>query len=105
MSKPTLVIASLALAAAATLLPAPADDALAQGARQRRGGYGSVTACSRYGRGCVTGRVRMGAVEEEVQLPGGTWIGCRRDCRETLREEAVDFWETQRERRGNDNWR
>ena len=105
MSKATVMLAGLALAAAATLLPVSADEASAQGAKQRRGGYGWVTACSRYGRGCLSARVRRGAVEDEVQLPGGTWIGCRMDCRETLREEAVDFWETQRERRGGDNWR
>lgn len=105
MSKASVMLAGLALAAGATLLAASPDDAQAQGAKQRRGGYGTVTACSRYGRGCITARVRWGAVEDEVQLPGGTWIGCRSDCRETLREEAVDFWETQRERRGGDNWR
>ena len=26
-------------------------------------------------------------------MPGGTWIGCRRSCSETLRVESVDFWE------------
>ena len=41
---------------------------------------------------------RRGRVEREVRLPGGTWIGCKLDCRETLREESVDFFETLRER-------
>ena len=27
-------------------------------------------------------------------MPGGTWIGCERNCGETLRRETVDFWET-----------
>ena len=31
-------------------------------------------------------------------MPGGTWIGCKLDCRETLREEAIDFFETLNER-------
>jgi hypothetical protein len=31
-------------------------------------------------------------------MPGGTWIPCKQDCRETLREETVDFWETINER-------
>lgn len=98
-----LIVPTLAAAAmiAVSIAPVPAD---AQGARkQRRGSYGTVTACSRYGRGCVTGPVRRGAVEDEVRMPGGTWIGCRGDCRETLREETVDYWETLRERRG-DSW-
>jgi hypothetical protein len=30
-------------------------------------------------------------------MPGGTWIECRTDCRHALRQETVDFWETQRE--------
>jgi hypothetical protein len=64
----------------------------------------SVTACSRYGRGCVTGAVRVGRFDREVRLPGGSWIGCKRDCRETLREETVDFWETLRDR-APDNFR
>lgn len=64
----------------------------------------SVTACSRYGKGCVTGAVRPGRFDREVRLPGGSWIGCKRDCRETLREETVDFWETLRDR-APDNFR
>ena len=65
---------------------------------------GHVTACSRYGRGCVTGAVRPGRFDREVRLPGGSWIGCKRDCRETLREETIDFWETLRDRTP-DGWR
>jgi hypothetical protein len=29
-------------------------------------------------------------------MPGGTWIGCKGSCRDTLRDETVDFWEIQR---------
>ena len=68
-------------------------------AQARRGNSSdSVTACSRYGKGCVTGAVRQGRFEQEVRMPGGTWIGCKRDCRETLREETLDFFETLRDR-------
>lgn len=77
--------------ATAALLPSPGD------ARPSRGN-GSVTVCSLYGKGCVTGAVRPGRFDSEVRLPGGTWIGCKRDCKQTLREESVDFFETLRER-------
>ena len=80
------------LASAAVLLPAAAE---AQ--RERDTGNG-VTTCSRYGKGCLSAPTRRGRVEREVRLPGGTWIGCKMDCRETLREESIDFFETLRER-------
>lgn len=66
--------------------------------RPQHGAAGTVVACSTYGHGCVRGAVRQGRVEQEVQMPGGTWIGCKRDCRQTLREEALDFFETLRDR-------
>lgn len=31
----------------------------------------------------------------EVQLPGGTWIDCRRDCATTIKAEYTEFWDTQ----------
>ncbi len=52
-----------------------------------------VVAESRYGNGSVSGPVRQGRHGLEVRLPGGTWVGCRRSCSETLRVETVDFWE------------
>ena len=64
----------------------------------RRGGEGSVTSCSRYGNGCLTVPVRHGRNGLEYRSPGGNWIECRLDCREALREDKVDFWETLRER-------
>jgi|LNFM01.1.fsa_nt_gb hypothetical protein len=67
-------------------------------ARPRQGGGGSVVACSHYGKGCVSGPVRRGPVGLEVRMPGGTWIGCKRNCARTLREEALDFFETLNER-------
>lgn len=60
------------------------------------GGYdgdGFTVAESRHGNGKVSGPVRLGRDGYEVRLPGGTWIGCRRSCSETLRVETVDLWE------------
>lgn len=62
------------------------------------GDYGRVTECSRYGNGCYTAPVRRGRFGPEMRLKGGTWIDCKGSCKDTLREETVDFWETQRER-------
>lgn len=59
---------------------------------------GGVVACSHYGRGCIRGPVRDGAVERQVRMPGGTWIGCKSSCSRTLREEALDYFETLRDR-------
>jgi hypothetical protein len=84
---------ALALAAGA-LVAIPAAEAA------RRDDGGSVTGCSRYGRGCVSGPTRRGRYEREVRLPGGTWYGCRGDCRDTLRSETVDFWDEHQRREG-----
>jgi hypothetical protein len=86
---PTAVLISAALSAAA-------DPAQAQ---RRRGpapsDYGYVTAESRYGTATVTAPVRYGPHGRlEVRLPGGTWIECGRSCRDTLRRETVDFWQS-----------
>jgi hypothetical protein len=71
-----------------------AGPALAEaGWRNQRGDGGGVVAESRYGNGSVSGAVRDGRHGPEVRLPGGTWVGCRRSCSETLRVETVDFWE------------
>ena len=59
-----------------------------------------VTSCSRYGNGCASAPVRAGRFGIEMRLKGGTWIDCKSDCRQTLREETVDFWDTQREKNG-----
>jgi hypothetical protein len=75
-----------------TTVTEPAD------ARPRQDSAGSVVACSHYGKGCVRGQVRRGPVGLEVRMPGGTWIGCKRNCSRTLREEALDFFETLNER-------
>lgn len=54
---------------------------------------GVVWAESRHGNGSVSGPVRIARAGYEVRLPGGTWVGCRRNCAETLRVEALDMWE------------
>jgi|LNFM01.1.fsa_nt_gb hypothetical protein len=59
---------------------------------------GEVTVCSRYGGRCISGLVRDGRKQREVRMPGGTWIGCKKSCHRTLREEALDFFETLNER-------
>jgi hypothetical protein len=59
---------------------------------------GVITVCSLYGKGCVSALTRPGRFDRKVRLPGGVWIGCKRDCRQTLREESVDFFETLNER-------
>lgn len=57
----------------------------------------SIVACSRYGHGCYTAPVRKGRWGPEVRLSNGRWLDCAHDCHMALREETVDFWETQRE--------
>ena len=87
---------------AAMLSAAGLDMASAQG-YGRDGGYGRrappqvrmVVAESRFGNGTVRGAVRQTSLGNQVQLPGGSWIYCRRSCSETLRAETVDFWEAQ----------
>ena len=78
-----------ALVSLAALLALPA---LAEAGWRKDYGDGAV-AESRYGNGAVSGPVREGRNGLEVRLPGGTWVGCRRSCSETLRVETVDFWE------------
>lgn len=80
-------------------LMSPAD---AQSRRKSRGGEGVVKACSIYGNGCTTAPVRAGRNDYEFRLPGGTWVSCKQSCKDTLRRETVDFWETQRENSGSD---
>lgn len=76
-------------------LGATTGAASAQGRYHGQGDRGYVVAESWYGKGTVSGPVRPGRHGWQVRLPGGTWIDCRRSCRETLRQETVDFWESQ----------
>lgn len=80
---PRLLLAGAALCAAA--LPS-------QAGTRRAGEPAVVVAESRHGNGTVSGPVRRVANGYEVRLPGGTWVGCRTSCAETLRVETVDFW-------------
>lgn len=86
------MLATPCLALAAMIFSHAAD------AQRRDRNSPTVTACSRYGNGCVTGPTRPSRFDREVRMPGGTWIACKLDCRETLREETVDFFDTIRER-------
>ena len=84
-----LKAAMAAATVAAFLLPAAAD------ARPRRAyDAETVTVDSHFGNGSVTGAVRPGRSGWEVQLPSGSWVGCRRSCEETLRVQTVDLFET-----------
>ncbi len=84
----------LALAGFAAILPLTH----AADARKRSSEVGRVVACSRYGNGCYQAPVKPGRYGLQMRLKGGTWIDCRGDCRETLREETIDFWETQNDK-------
>ncbi len=84
-------------AIAATLVVSA--DAEAQNRYGRRhngdGIVGYVHAESRYGSATVSGPVRHNTAGRlEVRMPGGTWIECGRSCRDTLRRETVDFWQS-----------
>lgn len=84
-------IALAALTAAmSAVMPTDAE------ARSRRAydGVDMVTVDSRHGNGSVSGAVRPGRKGWEVQLPSGSWVGCRRSCEETLRVQTVDLFET-----------
>lgn len=84
-------VGTIAAAALATLCCSLSAQAQGYGPGGR-GGY--VHAESRFGHGSVSGPVRDTARGPQVRLPGGSWIYCRATCRDTLREETVDFWET-----------
>ena len=92
------LVVLLTAAAAVGLLSSVAD---AQPRRGRIIGY--VTAESFYGVQTISGPVRISPKGRlEVGLPGGTWIECRMSCRNTLRQETVDFWQHRDYRRGAD---
>jgi hypothetical protein len=94
MFRTTLAASALALAGGLAVTAASVETADAQ---SRRGVVGYVETCSQYGNGCTSAPVRRGRNGYEYRLPGGTWIECRQNCRSALREDSVDFWETQRE--------
>ncbi len=67
----------------------------AEAKKPRKASPDTVTACSRYGSDCYTARAVQSRVGPKLVLRGGTVIDCIGDCRDTLREKTVDFWETQ----------
>jgi hypothetical protein len=79
----------------AALLGAVVAGATEASASRWRGGpeKSYVTAYSRFGNGSVSGPVRPTSMGYQVRLPGGTWIGCRTSCSETLRVQTVDIFE------------
>jgi hypothetical protein len=86
-----------ALTAAIGALMQATPEALAASAN-RKDGYGSVTAHSRYGNPSRTAPVRRGRFGPEVDLGNNTWVHCEAgDCAYTLRRQKIDFWETIRE--------
>lgn len=87
---PIRVLSAVALAAMSLMVSAAVE------ARSRRAyePVEAVTVESQHGNGWVTGAVRPGRNGWEVQLPGGSWVGCRRSCEETLRVQTVDLFET-----------
>ena len=92
MRAPLALLLFAALPVAVSVTASPAD---ATGLRRepREPRFGTVTAESRYSAATITAPVRVSAQgRREVQLPGGTWIECRRSCANTLRQETIDFW-------------
>ncbi len=83
------VTALIALTAVTYALPADA------GWRRDRSESDVAFANSRFGNGSVSGAVRAARHGYEVQLPSGSWEGCRTSCSETLRVTTVDLYETQ----------
>lgn len=98
-----LVLAGAGALALTIVAALPADAASKRKkAKQARPLPATVTAVSRSNLQTVTAPVRRGRWGQEVRLPGGSWIDCKGDCRETLREETVDFWERQEQRGDRD---
>ncbi|MCU0955632.1 MAG: hypothetical protein MUC37_13790 [Hyphomicrobium sp.] len=80
--------AAIVLVLAGTVLVPPVA-AVAAGDR------GKVTACSRFGNGCVTAQVRQTPKGPQYRGEAGDWVWCGYSCEETLRVRTVDFWEQQ----------
>jgi hypothetical protein len=89
-----LLVAATGLAIVAIAAPGHAQ-------RKRDRDQGTVKVCSTYGNGCTSAPIRRAANDYEFRMPGGTWFPCRQSCKDTLRREVLDFWETQRENAGD----
>ena len=86
---------------AAIAMSATHADARPRQHDERQRGYGTVTGQSRYGNPSLTVPVRRGRFGPEIDLGRGTWVHCEAgDCRETLRRQKIDYWETIREEGG-----
>lgn len=92
------LIAGLLVAASIAFLPPNA----AAAAPEAKAGF--VTAYSDYGNGKVTAPVRKARYGYQVRLPGGLWYYCEVTCADTLRREALDFWETRSEEQGGSDF-
>jgi hypothetical protein len=79
-------LAIAAVAVAALILPADA------GPRAVSKILGYVTAHSHDGNGSIRAPYRATDVGNQVRLPHGTWVYCKRSCSETLRVNTVDVW-------------
>ena len=91
MRTPFALLVSVAVPVAVGLIAPPAEAGGRRWLKEPTSGF--VTAESRYGAGSITAPVRVSAQgRREVRLPGGTWIGCRQTCTNTLRQETIDFW-------------
>lgn len=89
--------AALRLAAVTGLMLALALLSPAHAAKRNvRSVAGTVVGCSHFGHGCVTAPTRPAKFGPEVRMPGGTWIGCAGDCRDTIVAQTIDFWDIKR---------
>jgi len=90
-----LLAASLAgcTQAPASMLPPASTRVISPSPPPIGEGEKEIAVQSRYGHGGVSGVTRIGQLGPEVRMPNGTWIDCKQDCANTLREETVDFWE------------
>lgn len=80
---------------------AASADAATRRAGKSADGYQWVTAHSDYSVNTISAPTRPSKWGREVRLPGGSWIDCAGDCRDTLREATIDFWFEQNNR-GNE---
>ncbi|WP_088342543.1 MULTISPECIES: hypothetical protein [Rhodomicrobium] len=63
--------------------------------------YDTVTVTGDFKDQRITAPVRIrenGA--RHVRIPGGGWVDCASDCKQTLRDATVDFWGAQDEEIG-----
>lgn len=93
----TCVAALIAVAVSGCALISSSGEAEARSYKKAKRTW-TVTSCSRWGNGCQTLPVRRGRFGYEARAKGGTWIDCRGDCDQAVREDIIDFWETQNDR-------